>query len=173
MNKTKYLLIWLAGSQGLLEETGHQLCHQVHFQMRMTNLYLTPNCYLNFVLVHHLSSSKGKKKKIIILKKNPKKTFSWMKMTMKLHHTTKMQTCPNWKDLKTKIQVWLKLHIQLTLSQTTHFRHFQIERVCRRQFQVLWKWQIVFQKGRKHCGKRRNCSLWAISPFPTMFSKDW
>ena len=27
-------------------------------------------------------------------------------------------------------------------------------------------------KGRKHCGKRRNCSLRAISPFPTVFSKD-
>ena len=24
---------------------------------------------------------------------------------------------------------------------------------------------------RKHCGKRRNCSPRAISPFPTMFSK--
>ena len=24
---------------------------------------------------------------------------------------------------------------------------------------------------RKHCGKRKNCSLRAISPFPTMFSK--
>ena len=24
---------------------------------------------------------------------------------------------------------------------------------------------------RKHCGRRRNCSLWAISPFSTMFSK--
>ena len=23
-----------------------------------------------------------------------------------------------------------------------------------------------------HCGKRRNCSLRAISPFPTVFSKD-
>ena len=28
------------------------------------------------------------------------------------------------------------------------------------------------KKVRKHCGKRRNCSLRAISPFPTMFSKD-
>ena len=27
-------------------------------------------------------------------------------------------------------------------------------------------------KGKKHCGKRRNCSLRAISPFPTVFSKD-
>ena len=26
--------------------------------------------------------------------------------------------------------------------------------------------------GTKHCGKRRNCLLRAISPFPTMFSKD-
>ena len=26
--------------------------------------------------------------------------------------------------------------------------------------------------GRKHCGKGRNCSLGAISPFPTVFSKD-
>ena len=24
----------------------------------------------------------------------------------------------------------------------------------------------------KHCGKRRNCSLRAISPFPTVLSKD-
>ena len=26
--------------------------------------------------------------------------------------------------------------------------------------------------GRKQCGKRRNCSLRAISPFPALFSKD-
>ena len=26
--------------------------------------------------------------------------------------------------------------------------------------------------GRKHCGKRRNCSLRAISPFPAVFLKD-
>ena len=27
--------------------------------------------------------------------------------------------------------------------------------------------------GRKHCGKRRNCSFRAISRFPTVFSIDW
>ena len=27
--------------------------------------------------------------------------------------------------------------------------------------------------GRKHCGKRRNCSLRAISPFPTVVLKDF
>ena len=30
----------------------------------------------------------------------------------------------------------------------------------------------VIQMGRKHCGKRRNCLLRAVSPFPTAFSKD-
>ena len=47
----------------------------------------------------------------------------------------------------------------------------KIERVCRRQFRIWRKWQQVIQTGRKHCGKRRNCSLRAISPFPTVFSK--
>ena len=34
------------------------------------------------------------------------------------------------------------------------------------------KMEQVPQKGRKHCGKRKNCLLRAISPFPTVFSKD-
>ena len=59
----------------------------------------------------------------------------------------------------------------LTHYQTTNFRLFQTERVCRRQFQIWWKWQKAIQTVRKHCGKRRNCSLRAISPFPTVFSK--
>ena len=29
----------------------------------------------------------------------------------------------------------------------------------------------ILQKGRKHCGDRRNCSLQAISPSPTVFSR--
>ena len=41
------------------------------------------------------------------------------------------------------------------------------------QFSILTLMVECFQKmGRKHCGKRRNCSLQAISPFPTVFSKD-
>ena len=71
-----------------------------------------------------------------------------------LYQTTKSYTC-------------------LTLSETPNFRPFQTERVYRRQFQTCWKWKKVIQTGRKHCGKRRNCSLRAISPFPTVFSKDW
>ena len=60
----------------------------------------------------------------------------------------------------------------LTLSQTKNVRLFQTEIVCRRQFWIWWKWQKVLQMGRKHCGKKRNCLLQAISPFPTVFSKD-
>ena len=59
----------------------------------------------------------------------------------------------------------------LTHCQMSYFRLFQTERVCRQQFQIWQKWQKVIQTGRKHCGKRRNCSLQAISPFPTVFSK--
>ena len=46
----------------------------------------------------------------------------------------------------------------LTLSQTTNFGLFQTERVCRRQFQTRQTWHKVLQRGRKHSGKRRNCS---------------
>ena len=82
------------------------------------------------------------------------------------------------KELSSKMFLgWVKksffyFHQQfLTLSQTTNFTLFQIERVCRRQFWTWWKWQKVLQAGKKHYGKMRNCSLWAISPFPTMFQK--
>ena len=34
-----------------------------------------------------------------------------------------------------------------------------------------FKFDENVQTGRKHCGKRRNCSLRAISPFPTVFFK--
>ena len=39
------------------------------------------------------------------------------------------------------------------------------------KFKFDEKRKKVIQTGRKHCGKRRNCSLRAISPFPTVFSK--
>ena len=46
-------------------------------------------------------------------------------------------------------------HHLLNLYQTTNFRVFQTERVCRRQFQIWRKWQKFIHMGRKHCGKRR------------------
>ena len=33
--------------------------------------------------------------------------------------------------------------------------------------------KIILQTGRKHCEKRRNCSLRVISPFHTEFSNDF
>ena len=66
---------------------------------------------------------------------------------------------------------WNDCDCTLTHYQMTNFRLFQTERVCRRQFQIWQKRQKVIQMGRKHCGKRRNCSLRSISPFPTVFSK--
>ena len=63
--------------------------------------------------------------------------------------------------------------LRLSHYQTTNFRLFQIERFCRWQFQIWRKWKNVIQTGRKHCRKRRNCSLRAISPFPTAFSKGF
>ena len=36
---------------------------------------------------------------------------------------------------------------------------------------ILTNGEIFFQLSRKHCGKRRNCSLRAISSVPNMFSK--
>ena len=68
--------------------------------------------------------------------------------------------------------VWVLHRVYpIEFYQTTNCRLFQNETVCRRQFQLRWKWQKVIQTRRKHCGKRRNCSLRAISPFPTVFSK--
>ena len=63
-------------------------------------------------------------------------------------------------------------HSLLSLSQTINFRCFQTKRVCRQQSQISWIWHKVLQIGRKHCGKWRNCLSQAISPFPTVFSKD-
>ena len=45
-------------------------------------------------------------------------------------------------------------NVMLTLSQTTNFRLFQTETVCRQHYPIRWKWYKVFLTGRKHCGKR-------------------
>ena len=43
----------------------------------------------------------------------------------------------------------------LTHYQTTTFRLFKTERVCRRQFQIWRNWQKVIQMGRKHWEKEK------------------
>ena len=59
----------------------------------------------------------------------------------------------------------------LTHYLMTNFRLFQTEGVCRQKFQIWLKWQKAIQRGRKHCGKKRNCLLRAISFFPHCFQK--
>ena len=65
---------------------------------------------------------------------------------------------PNQKHLQMTFVAKLMISL-LTHYQTTNFRLFQTERVCRRQFQIRRKWQKVIQTGRKHCWQRKNCSL--------------
>ena len=77
------------------------------------------------------------------------------------------------RDCVVKCQLYTNQSKALSNFQMTNFRLFQTERVCKRQFHTCSKWQKVLQMCRKHCGKRRNCSLRAISPFPTVFSKDF
>ena len=60
---------------------------------------------------------------------------------------------------------------ELTPSQTTNFTLYQIERFCRRQNEFNENGRKL-SKRIENTGKRRNCLLWAISPFPTLFSKD-
>ena len=66
---------------------------------------------------------------------------------------------------------WIALSM-FTLCQKTNCRLYQSQTVCRRQFQIRWKWRKVLLKVRKHCGKRRSCLYRAISPFLTVLSKD-
>ena len=61
----------------------------------------------------------------------------------------------------------------LTLSQTTNFTTVQIERVCRREFQVLWKWGKVLQKGWKHCGKGEIAPYEQFLLFSQCFQKTY
>ena len=58
-----------------------------------------------------------------------------------IHH---FETVPNSKKLQTTTEMWL-----LTLSQTTKFRLFQNERVCKRQFLSLMKTAEISPKGYK------------------------
>ena len=66
---------------------------------------------------------------------------------------------PFWPPNHMILNMALSVATTLIHYQTTNFRLFQTERVCRRQFQIWRKWQKVIQMGRKHCWKRKNRSL--------------
>ena len=60
----------------------------------------------------------------------------------------------------------------LTLSKTINFRPFQSDEFADNKFEFDENSRNFSQTGRKHCGKRRNWFLLAISPIPTVFPKD-
>ena len=99
---------------------------------------------------------------------------SFDQMTWNFQETTNLKDVWlfRWNFPSMSFEIYQDCLPYLTHYQTTNFRLFQTERVCRRHFQILRKWQTAIQTGSKHCGKTRNCSLRAISPFPTLFSKD-
>ena len=114
---------------------------------------------------------------VVKFEMNPPPFFFFLSPPSHTHRRTHTQNKGLCKTVQDKgenagILLFLKYFLPLTLSQTTNFRLFQIGRVSRRQFKIWWKLQEVLQTVIKHCGKRRNCSLRAISPFPTVFSKD-
>ena len=57
-------------------------------------------------------------------------------------------------------------------SQTTNFKLFQTERVCRRQFKISSKWQKVLQMGGKPAGKGEIARYEQFLLFPQCFQKD-
>ena len=62
-------------------------------------------------------------------------------------------------------------NLLLTHYQMTNFRVFQIERVCRQQFQIRRKWHKIIQMGRKHCGKGEIAHYEQFLLFPQCFQR--
>ena len=58
----------------------------------------------------------------------------------------------------------------LTLYQTTKSRRFEAERADK-NFKSDENGRKFSERVEKHCGKRRNCLLRAITPFPIVFLK--
>ena len=57
-------------------------------------------------------------------------------------------------------------------SKPQFFRLFQTDSVCRRQFQIWWKWHNVLWTSGKHYGKRKNCSITSnFLLFPECFKR--
>ena len=71
----------------------------------------------------------------------------------------------------------------LTLSQTTNFRLFRTESVCRQQFHLCWKWQKALQTDKKHCVLITSNFSFSLSVFKrfvlqtnknrSLFGKEW
>ena len=149
-------------------------CHS-HSICYTFNLFPNKPLFLCFYSTSHLETL-WEKEKLLVMSNFSFSHFVFYCFGELFHFFHKIQNCrlqilSVWKSLKFVIWERVNIIMILTLSQTTNFELCQTERYCRRQFQLGWKWQKVHQTGRKHCGKRRNCSLRAISPFPSVISK--
>ena len=61
---------------------------------------------------------------------------------------------------------------KLTDNRTTNLDSSKLKEFANDNFTFDENSRQFSRTGKKHCGKRRNCSFRAISPFHTVFSKD-
>ena len=68
-------------------------------------------------------------------------------------------------------KIWWLVILNSSLTRQQILDSSKLKEFADDNFKFDKKWKKVIKTGRKHCGKRRNCSLRAISPFPTVFSE--
>ena len=91
------------------------------------------------------------------------------KWTKKYQPRQTMQADLNWNFLHV-VNFLLIKGLYYSIPLYTILRPSQIQRSCRQQLKCCYIRILRYRLHRKHCGKRWNCSFWAISPFSTMFS---
>ena len=69
--------------------------------------------------------------------------------------------------LKSKIFI---IFLMFTFSHVQQICSRRLWKLLGKNMENLFNCRYLAEKNRKHCGKWRNCSYWAISPFVTFFS---
>ena len=79
-----------------------------------------------------------------------------------------VHTVPDWKSLQTAIKIVIRnRRWQSKPKWNFYWVAILMVNPLPNNNRIL---RVVADDMRNHCGKRRNCSNWAISPFPTMIS---
>ena len=109
--------------------------------------------------------------------------FSFGELSVIFHQNQNccLQTLSVWKSLK--FDVWERVKFLCT-NNSNSTPAFRLEKCLFPKRQIFHSSKLkefaednsklnekVLHKGTKHCGKRRNCLLQAIYPFPTVFSR--
>ena len=79
----------------------------------------------------------------------------------------RLQTLSVWKSLKLVVRERVIPLLKRQILDSSKLKEFTGENL-----RINENGREVLQMIRKHCGKRKNCSLQAISLFPTVVSKD-